>query len=147
MFEMSNDVVNLTLREPAVVELLQSKETFDLLFLEIFLDDALLGLAHHYKCPVVAMSTMGATKWVNELTGSPNPLSYVPHIFLDMSDRMTFWQRLGNMVFTVFEEFLMKLFFYGEQVEKRTCIFRKRFNYCFFRSKSTTNILLIQNQL
>jgi UDP-glucoronosyl and UDP-glucosyl transferase len=117
MFEMSNTIVYNALREPQVAGLLQSNETFDLLFLEIFLDDAFLGLAHHYQCPVVAISTMGATKWINDLVGSPSPISYVPSVFLPFTDRMSFWERLGSLLFNILEETLMQLYFYRQQSE------------------------------
>uniref|UniRef100_A0A182X8K0 Uncharacterized protein n=1 Tax=Anopheles quadriannulatus TaxID=34691 RepID=A0A182X8K0_ANOQN len=69
-----NEITNTTLSSPEVQALIHSDETFDLLILEIFLDDALLGFADRFNCPVVGMSTFGASSWVNSLTGSPQPL-------------------------------------------------------------------------
>uniref|UniRef100_A0A182K1U4 FAD-binding PCMH-type domain-containing protein n=1 Tax=Anopheles christyi TaxID=43041 RepID=A0A182K1U4_9DIPT len=100
-------ITNNTLSSPEVQGLLQSDETFDLLVLEIFLDDAFLGFADRFNCPVVGMSTFGASSWVNSLTGSPQPLSYVPHPMSSFTDKMNFWQRLGNVLFTAFDETLI----------------------------------------
>uniref|UniRef100_A0A1Y9H2G0 UDP-glucuronosyltransferase n=1 Tax=Anopheles dirus TaxID=7168 RepID=A0A1Y9H2G0_9DIPT len=104
-----NDIANTTLTSPEVQALLHSDETFDLLVLEIFLDDVFLGFADRFNCPVVGMSTFGASTWVNSLTGSPQPLSYVPHPMLSFTDKMNFWQRLGNVMFTAFDEALVKV--------------------------------------
>ncbi|XP_040175406.1 UDP-glycosyltransferase UGT5-like [Anopheles arabiensis] len=102
-----NEITNTTLSSPEVQALIHSDETFDLLILEIFLDDALLGFADRFNCPVVGMSTFGASSWVNSLTGSPQPLSYVPHPMSSFTDKMNFWQRLGNVLFTAFDETLL----------------------------------------
>uniref|UniRef100_A0A1Y9HAI0 Uncharacterized protein n=1 Tax=Anopheles farauti TaxID=69004 RepID=A0A1Y9HAI0_9DIPT len=103
------EIVNTTLTSPEVQKLLHSDETFDLLVLEVFLDDAFLGFADRFNCPVVGMSTFGASTWVNSLTGSPQPLSYVPHPMSSFTDKMNFWQRLGNVLFTAFDEALVKV--------------------------------------
>ncbi|XP_049545914.1 UDP-glycosyltransferase UGT5-like [Anopheles darlingi] len=101
------EIVNSTLTSPAVQKLLNSDESFDLLVMEVFLDDVFLGFADRFNCPVVGMSTFGASTWVNALTGSPQPLSYVPHPMTAFTDRMNFWERLGNVMFTAFDEILM----------------------------------------
>jgi hypothetical protein len=147
MYSMLSDLTNRTLHSPNVVKLMQSDEKFDLLFLEIFLDDALLGFAQHYNVPVVAMSTVGATKWVNDLTGSPNPISYIPNTFLSFTDRMTFFQRMVNFFFTLFEEISMRLFFYDEQVSFKQLIIVlvNDYEYVYFRVKSTMNTFQIQS--
>ncbi|XP_053674610.1 uncharacterized protein LOC128724914 [Anopheles nili] len=103
-----NEIANTTLSSPDVQALLRSDATFDLLVLEIFLDDVFLGFADRFNCPVVGMSTFGVSSWVNSLTGSPQPLSYVPHPMTSFTDKMNFWQRLGNVLFTAFDETLLK---------------------------------------
>ncbi|XP_052871728.1 UDP-glycosyltransferase UGT5-like [Anopheles cruzii] len=110
-------IANSTLTSPAVQSLLRSDETFDLLVLEVFLDDVFLGFADRFNCPVVGMSTFGASTWVNALTGSPQPLSYVPHPISSFTDRMNFWQRLGNVLITAFDEGLMG--FVGLSIQQR----------------------------
>ena len=89
--------VNHTLFSPNVQELLAAKdEQFDLIILEIFMDDALLGFAHHFNAPVIGLSTFGACKWNTDLIGTPSPPSFVPNPFLSLTDRMTFFERLRN---------------------------------------------------
>lgn len=75
------------------------------------------GFSEHYKCPHILISTVGATSWVATVTGNPSPLSYIPHAFLDLTDKMTLLQRLQNTVFHLVETVLMNLFYYGKQQE------------------------------
>lgn len=82
-----------------------SDEHFDLIILEVFLNEAMLGFAHHFNVPMIGFSTFGASKWTTELVGTPNPMSYVPHPFLSFSDRMPFMKRLINVAFTWYDGF------------------------------------------
>uniref|UniRef100_A0A182N956 UDP-glucuronosyltransferase n=1 Tax=Anopheles dirus TaxID=7168 RepID=A0A182N956_9DIPT len=109
MRQFVEETTNATLTSPAVQRLLQSPdEAFDLLLLEIFMDDALLGFGDRFRCPIVGMSTFGANTFINDLTGAPQPLSYVPHQMLSFTNDMTFWQRLTNVAFHGVEAFVMR---------------------------------------
>ncbi|XP_058123358.1 UDP-glycosyltransferase UGT4-like [Anopheles ziemanni] len=104
-------IANTTLSSPAVQSLLHSDEQFDLLVLEIFLDEVFLGFGDRFNCPVIAMSTFGASAWVTSLIGSPQPLSYIPHPMIGLTSRMNFRQRLTNVLFTGFDEILKSVLF------------------------------------
>ncbi|XP_038117139.1 UDP-glycosyltransferase UGT4 [Culex quinquefasciatus] len=106
---------NSTLNSPNVQKLLHSGEKFDLIILEIFLDHALLGIADHFGCPVIGMTTHGVLDWINVLVGTPQPLSYVPHVHLGLTDRMNFWQRFGNVMFDVLDKTLLAYYFHPVQ--------------------------------
>ncbi|XP_052895871.1 UDP-glycosyltransferase UGT5-like [Anopheles moucheti] len=109
MRQFVEETTNATLTSPAVQRLLQSpNEMFDLLLLEIFMDDALLGFGDRFQCPIVGMSTFGASTFINDLTGTPQPLSYVPHQMLSYTSNMTFWQRLVNVAFHGVEAIVMR---------------------------------------
>ncbi|XP_053664192.1 UDP-glycosyltransferase UGT5-like [Anopheles marshallii] len=99
-------LTNYTLLHPNVKKLIQSNEKFDLVLMESFLNDAHLGFAHHFKAPCVALSTFGASRWTNDMVGTPSPISYVPHPFLSFTDRMSFVQRIGNMLMTIMDSVL-----------------------------------------
>lgn len=102
-YKFGHMLTNLTLQHPNVIKLINSDEQFDLVILESFLNDAHLGFVHHFKAPCVALSTFGASRWTNEMVGTPSPTSYVPHPFLSFTDRMSFVQRVGNMLMTIFD--------------------------------------------
>lgn len=99
-------LTNLTLQHPNVKKLIASDEQFDLVIMESFLNDAHLGFAHRFKAPCVALSTFGASRWTNDMVGTPSPTSYVPHPFLSFTDRMSFVQRIGNMLMTIMDAVL-----------------------------------------
>lgn len=115
MYTAVNYFSNSTLSSPAVKKLLQSNQKFDLVILEIFLDHALLGFAEHFGCPVIGTTTHGVLEWINSLVGTPQPLSYVPHVHIGFSNPMNFWQRLANVLFTAIDETLLSMLVHPEQ--------------------------------
>lgn len=52
-------MTNITLHHPAMKKLLKSDQKFDLIILDLFLTDALLGLSTVFNCPIVALSANG----------------------------------------------------------------------------------------
>lgn len=106
------DVTNATLSHPKVQQLMQSNETFDVFLYEIFINDALIGLGHHFNASVIGFSTLGATHWVREYTGTPLPASFFAHFLLGFSDKMTFMERFSNIYMSLFEEVVFPVPFY-----------------------------------
>lgn len=102
-----------TLESQSVQELLNSITTkFDVIVMEEFLNDALLGLGDHFKAPIVAFSPFGATRLTNQMVGSPSPVEYVPHVTLSFTDRMTFVQRIINTLTTMTEFVFINLWYH-----------------------------------
>lgn len=114
---------NFTLNHPRMTAFLADPyEKFDVVIYEIFVHDALLGLGHHFNAPIVGFSPFGASLWTNDLVGTPTPLSYVPHPFLNFSNRMTFIQKMFNILLTIFNRIELELFLLKQQE-----IYDKRF--------------------
>lgn len=82
LYAMGVTISNFTLNHPVTKKFIESDQKFDVIILEIFLTEPLLGFAHRFKAPIIGFSTFGASKWTTDLVGSPSPLSYVPHTFL-----------------------------------------------------------------
>lgn len=123
-------MTNFTLQHPEMKKLMKSNEKYDLIILDLFLTDALLGLSTVFdNAPIVALSANGPHEWVNELIGSPRPASYVPHMYTDFTDRMNLGKRLENQIFYVLETLLMKFYHLPPQ--------EKLFNEIFPNSKLT----------
>lgn len=80
IYEMGIKISNHTLRHPVTKKFLETDQEFDVVILEIFLTEPLLGFAQKFNAPVIGFSTFG--EWTTDLVGSPSPLSYVPHPFL-----------------------------------------------------------------
>lgn len=102
-------LTNFTIQHPKVQQFIATKQKFDVIILEIFMTEALLGLGHVFNAPVIGVSTFGASKWTNDLVGTPTPLSYVPNPFLSFTDKMTIVERTGNMMMSLFESVYMAI--------------------------------------
>ncbi|CAO1424279.1 unnamed protein product [Diamesa tonsa] len=101
-----------TLKDPAVQKLLNSKtEKFDLIIIDLLANEALLGFGAHFNAPIIGMSTFGQVKYVNHMMHSPAPMSMIPHPFLSFTDRMTYSERLQNVLFNTLED-VMAYFFH-----------------------------------
>lgn len=77
----------------------------------------LKGFSEHYNCPHILISTVGATSWVQTVTSNPSPSSYIPNIFLDLSDKMTLAGRLQNTAYHWIEMIVLNFFHYNKQQE------------------------------
>lgn len=82
IYAMGINISNFTLTHPKTKAFLETDHEFDVIILEIFLTEPLLGFAKRFNAPIIGFSTFGASKWTTDLVGSPSPLSYVPHPFL-----------------------------------------------------------------
>uniref|UniRef100_A0A6B2EB55 Putative glucosyl/glucuronosyl transferase n=1 Tax=Phlebotomus kandelakii TaxID=1109342 RepID=A0A6B2EB55_9DIPT len=99
----SAELANFTLSHGEVQKLMRSDAAFDLLLVDSFMMDALLGFAYHYKVPsVVVCST--TSKWTDEMVGNPNNPAYNPNLFLGSSNRMTLPERIVNSLLSLFVE-------------------------------------------
>lgn len=109
---------NYTLNEKNVKKLMSSGRTFDVVIVEIFNSEALIGLGRHFNAKaVVGMSTFGASLWTNNLVGNPSPLSFVPHPFLSYTHKMSFNERLQNTLLTGYEMLSMHYSYYPRQAK------------------------------
>lgn len=112
IYELGAFITNYTFHNEAVKKFIESPfERFDLVIINAFVNEALLGFGYHYGAPIIAFSPVAALTWSSNLVGAPIPLSYVPHPFLNFSDQMGFLQRLTNIVFNVFDNCLHSYWF------------------------------------
>uniref|UniRef100_T1GPS3 UDP-glucuronosyltransferase n=1 Tax=Megaselia scalaris TaxID=36166 RepID=T1GPS3_MEGSC len=115
-YDMGVNMTQTTLANKNVQALLKSNEKFDVIINEIFLNEALLGIANHFKAPVIAVSTFGASQWTSDLVGSPTPPSYVPNPFLGFSPKMTLLERIGNLAQAHFDRIFFDFFYLQRQI-------------------------------
>lgn len=117
-------MANFTLNHEVLQHFLDTEKTqYDVIVMEIFMNEAFLGLAHHFNAPIVGFSTFGANKWSNDMVGNPTPLSCVPHMQLTFTDKMTFFQRVINVLSYVSEEILMNWYYMPKQEEIYNAMF------------------------
>ncbi|XP_055846166.1 uncharacterized protein LOC129912079 [Episyrphus balteatus] len=121
---MSNFLTNYaekTLNQTKIQQLMD-EETFDLIILGYFMNDLLLGLGAHFKCPVVVSFVVRSISATNFLIANPNEASYVPSLFLGVKQPMDFMTRLKNYFVVNFIEgiFMEKLFYWYQEAVYRT---------------------------
>lgn len=98
------------LQNEGVQKLLNSNEKFDVVIVENFVFDALLGFGQHFNCPLISLNTFDGIYWDDILTGNQSPYSYVPATFLGFPQPMSFRHRLWNTVYSGIEKFLYNFY-------------------------------------
>jgi hypothetical protein len=104
-----------TFNHTDVQQLIHSGDKFDVVIVEMFMNDGHNVLASHFNAPLVLFSAVGVNTWINQLVGNPQPLAYVPDVFLDFSSKMSFFQRLLNSVAYVAEHGMNYLYMFPQQ--------------------------------
>lgn len=66
--------------------------------METFNTDCLYGVAWKLQAPVISLSSCNLMPWHYDRVGNPHIPSYVPSLFMEHSDKMTFSQRLMNFL-------------------------------------------------
>lgn len=90
------------LQEPRIQQLLTSKDDkFDLVIIELFHLDVYVAFGYHFKAPVVALSAQTMISSYSWISGNPIMPSYIPNLYLPLTDNMSFFERLVNTAFTM----------------------------------------------
>ncbi|XP_073949780.1 UDP-glucosyltransferase 2-like [Choristoneura fumiferana] len=94
--DMALNVCRKLVNWPALTEAL--KKDYDLVLVENFNSDCMLGLVHVYgiNAPTVALLSSGMMPWSPERVGVSDNPSYVATLSTNLLDRMTFVERLEN---------------------------------------------------
>nr|XP_015838951.1 PREDICTED: UDP-glucuronosyltransferase 3A2-like [Tribolium castaneum] len=98
IFDMLKTLVEKTMTNKNVQELLKSDKKFDVVIIENFLNEAMFGLGHLFKAPVILISATAASDMNNYIFANPAPTSYVPGSGGTLTKHMNFWQRIENLV-------------------------------------------------
>lgn len=104
MYSMGYETAEHFLTSESVKDLLNSDQTFDVILVELFAIDALLGIGQHFDCPVIGFNTFDGVYWNDIYTGNDSPYSTVPMVFLGLPDKMNFRQRLTNTIYSTVEK-------------------------------------------
>lgn len=83
---------------PGLQEILRKKEKYDVILMEHFNTECMMGVAWYLKAPVIAMSSCALMPWHYDHTGQPIIPSYIPALFSPHSEKMTFAQRFQNFI-------------------------------------------------
>ncbi|XP_055304713.1 UDP-glucosyltransferase 2-like [Sitodiplosis mosellana] len=142
-FEVGLDMTNWTLSSQNLREFMKINQTFDVVVVEVCVDEALLAFGKYYNAPVVAISAFGASKWTTDLVGSPNFASYVPYTTNHYTDQMTFSQRLYNSLCYWFEDLAYPLYFIPKQQELMEQLFTEGKNWSLDEIRRNISFVLL----
>ncbi|KAH8263949.1 hypothetical protein KR038_010325, partial [Drosophila bunnanda] len=99
----------------AVINATDKVGKYDLLLAEQFFNEGALILGHLYQIPIITIATFGFANYLSQLFGVVSPWSYVPHVYLPYTDKMTLWERIHNAAFSGFEDLLREFSYYPRQ--------------------------------
>jgi hypothetical protein len=82
---------------------LQGKETFDLIIIDLTLEECFLGFVPVFgNPPVIAITAYVSPPWHSTIVGNPQILSFTSSQTLPFTDHMTFIQRMVNFLLHTF---------------------------------------------
>lgn len=120
------------------------KKEYDVVLVENFNSDCMLGLAHVYgvRAPVIGLLSSSLMQWCPDRIGvSYNP-SYVPMLSADYTAKMTFSQRVEN---TLLNEYYKLWFRHSIQVKEQAMIekqFERKIPDLYDLGKNVTMMLV-----
>lgn len=87
----------------AYKDLYNSTEKFDLIISEFFNTNCLLtAIAEKWKVPIIGITSHALMPWTNRWVGNPDNPAYIPSIFMDYSDKLTFIERVENTLMWIY---------------------------------------------
>lgn len=84
-------------REPVFHSLLTSREHFDLIVIEAFMNDCMLPLVAHFRAPFIYMTGLPPLPWMLDATCSPMSFQQFPALATDYTEEMNLPQRIVNV--------------------------------------------------
>lgn len=103
-------------------EFINKEGIYDLILVEHFNSDCMLGVVHNYGLPSIGLSSCAVMPWTPSRVGAPDNPAYVPGMTLPFTEDMNFFERIVNMFFLFFFEVWFEMNIRGEEqriLEKR----------------------------
>ncbi|CAH0398392.1 unnamed protein product [Chilo suppressalis] len=110
-------LTEIVLNSTQVRQFLASDHNFDVVISEQFFQEAMYILAHKYEAPLVLITSYGNCMRHNIATRNPLQLATVVSEFLVVQEPKSFFGRLRNLYFTVYE-YVWWRFWYLEKMDK-----------------------------
>ncbi|SPP79043.1 2-hydroxyacylsphingosine 1-beta-galactosyltransferase [Drosophila guanche] len=97
LYDWGRQACNFTLRSNALQQILKRRQGyFDVIIMEQFNTDCMMGVAYQLQAPVIALSSCVMMPWHYERMGAPIIPSHIPNLFMAQSQDMNFAGRLAN---------------------------------------------------
>lgn len=109
--EWGINACNSTINSMAIKNVLAQgrREPFDLIIVEQFNSNCMLGVADLLGAPIIGVSSCNILPWHYRSIGLPYEPSFAPTTLNGASDRMTFFQRLSNWLTFTYANVAYKL--------------------------------------
>lgn len=88
-----------TMEFPAMKKFIAENEKFDLIITELFNTDCLLGYVYRQNTPFIALSSSVMMPWAHARFGNPDNPAYMGNHFLYHAYKMSFSERLINVLY------------------------------------------------
>ncbi|XP_023297572.1 UDP-glycosyltransferase UGT5-like [Lucilia cuprina] len=98
LYEWGIEACNHTLRSDALRQVMRQGQRYDVILMEQFNSDCMMGVAHILGAPVIALSSCAMMPWHYERMGMPIIPSYIPALFMGQSEEMSLGGRIGNWI-------------------------------------------------
>lgn len=98
LYDWGKQACENALNSEAIKTLVESKVQYDLVLVEQFNNDCMLGVAHLLNAPYIGLSSCPLMPWHYDRVGNPIAPSYIPSLFMGYSEKMSFKERLGNYI-------------------------------------------------
>ncbi|XP_062551806.1 UDP-glycosyltransferase UGT5-like [Armigeres subalbatus] len=96
---------------------------YDLIVAEQFFQESWLMFAHKFNAPIVTISTIGYSDYMDRAMGLLTPWSFVPHMLLDYEDQMSIYQRTYNTLLSTIDYIGREFYYLPEQNKLANQIF------------------------
>lgn len=98
IYEWGQESCQTSYNSTAIQKVLNSNIKYDVILMETFNTDCLMGVVWKLQSPVIALSSCNLMPWHYDRVGNPHIPSFIPSLFLEHSDKMTFRQRFMNFI-------------------------------------------------
>jgi glucuronosyltransferase len=95
----------------ALQDFRKGNHSFDVIIAEFFNTDCFLGFVHEFKAPLIGISSSTIMHWINERLGNPTHPAYIPNIVMDYSDRLSFFERVENVLVGLVQQVIFNTVF------------------------------------
>ncbi|XP_018325090.1 UDP-glucuronosyltransferase 1-8 isoform X3 [Agrilus planipennis] len=92
------------LSSPQVQNFLKGDLSYDVILVEFFNSNCMMAIVEKVKAPTIALSSCVVMPQWNDHFGNPDNPSYIPVMFMDYSDQLSFLERVENTVMLVFNK-------------------------------------------
>lgn len=89
-------------KDPVFHQLMASREHFDLIVIEAFMNECMLPMVTHFRAPFIYMSGLPPLPWIFDATCSPMSIQEYPALVTEFTSEMNLIQRTVNIITSTF---------------------------------------------